>query len=227
MSTGNTNTHGSNGARNKPNGIARDVSDSDSDPAPLLRQRVRKQDVTTAASTASTPQRPPTHSIGFTLLLVLASLVATTLLTSFIVTNSATFGYTVPNWRKYMPRGEDLVLTTEELKAFDGSVPGKPIYIAINGDVYDVSVSPQYYGYVDGKPGSYNFFAGKDAARAYITGCFKTDLTHDLRGLNEAQIRSLQTWSDFYAKSDKYFRVGKVVHEPIDPDSPPPEPCDG
>ncbi|KAJ3174049.1 hypothetical protein HDU88_000016 [Geranomyces variabilis] len=218
----------------KKNTDTSDGDGSDSDTVPLLRQRQRptgsrsdhadagtRANVTTTSAPSESPL-PPTHSVGFTLLLVLASLLATTLLTSFIVTNSATFGYSVPNWRKYMPRGEELVLTPEELKAFDGSVPGRPIYIAINGEVYDVSVSPQYYG----KDGSYNFFAGKDAARAYITGCFQTDLTHDLRGLNDAQIRSLQTWSDFYSKSDKYFRVGRVVHEPIDPDSPPPPPCD-
>ncbi|KAJ3177021.1 hypothetical protein HDU87_004737 [Geranomyces variabilis] len=225
MSTSSKNALGNKSASN--------TDGSDSDTAPLLRKRPTASRPDRAAgtrasvpSTSTTSPLPPTHSVGFTLLLVLASLLATTLLTSFIVTNSATFGYPVPNWRKYLPRGKELVLTTEELKAYDGSVPGRPIYIAINGEVFDVSVSPQYYGTVDGKAGSYNFFAGKDAARAYITGCFKTDLTHDLRGLNDAQIRSLQTWSDFYAKSDKYFRVGRVVHEPIDPDSPPPAPCD-
>lgn len=31
--------------------------------------------------------------------------------------------------------------------------------------------------------------AGKDAARAYTTGCFQTHLTHDIRGLNEKELK--------------------------------------
>lgn len=33
-----------------------------------------------------------------------------------------------------------------------------------------------------GPGGSYSFFAGRDATRAFITGCFAEDLTPDLRG---------------------------------------------
>lgn len=53
--------------------------------------------------------------------------------------------------------------------------------VAIDGDVYDVSSSAKTYG----PGGGYSIFAGKDAARAFITGCFKTHLTHDLRGMTE------------------------------------------
>jgi hypothetical protein len=35
------------------------------------------------------------------------------------------------------------------------------------------------------KGGGYHIFAGRDAARAFVTGCFKTHLTHDIRGFNE------------------------------------------
>ena len=34
-----------------------------------------------------------------------------------------------------------------------------------------------------GPGGSYNFFAGRDATRAFVTGCFKEDLTSDMRGV--------------------------------------------
>ncbi|KAI9329616.1 cytochrome b5-like heme/steroid binding domain-containing protein, partial [Obelidium mucronatum] len=112
-------------------------------------------------------------------------------------------------------------LTTAELKQYDGSDPSKPIYLAINGKVYDVSAGEKYYG----KEGGYKFFAGVDAARAYITGCFETHLIPDLRGLSEAEIESLSTWSDFYEKHDKYFYVGQVIHDPIPEDAPLPEPC--
>jgi hypothetical protein len=39
------------------------------------------------------------------------------------------------------------------------------------------------------KGGSYHHFAGKDAARAYVTGCFEDHLTHDMRGLSYDQIK--------------------------------------
>ena len=52
------------------------------------------------------------------------------------------------------------------------------------GDVYDVSAGRLHYGV----GGPYHFFAGRDASRAYVTGCFKTHLTHDTRGLSETQL---------------------------------------
>lgn len=36
-----------------------------------------------------------------------------------------------------------------------------------------------------GPGGSYNFFTGKDATRAFVTGCFQEDLTPDLTGVEE------------------------------------------
>lgn len=36
-----------------------------------------------------------------------------------------------------------------------------------------------------GPGGSYNFFTGRDATRAFVTGCFQEDLTHDLAGVEE------------------------------------------
>lgn len=68
-------------------------------------------------------------------------------------------------------------------------------------------------------------FAGRESARAFVTGCFKTHLTHDLRGLSKEQLKSLKHWTDFYRKSDKYFYVGKILNPEIDPNSPIPEDC--
>jgi predicted heme/steroid binding protein len=75
----------------------------------------------------------------------------------------------------------DVHLTDAELKAYDGSDPTKPIYLAINGTIYDVSSSPTTYG----PGGSYHFFAGRDAARAFLTGCFAEDAVPDLRGVEQ------------------------------------------
>ncbi|KAJ3210587.1 hypothetical protein HDU67_005171 [Dinochytrium kinnereticum] len=183
-----------------------------------------------------------TASICLQLFLGFFGLIALTLAASYLTTNTLTFGYPIPNIRKYLPVGrfyfprrskkpaaegdgavkrKEITLTTAELAEFDGSDPSKPIYLGINGKIYDVSAGPKYYG----KGGGYGFFSGKDAARAYITGCFETHLTHDLRGLNEDQIKSLSQWTDFYENHDKYFYVGKVIHDPIPEDTPIPEDC--
>lgn len=98
------------------------------------------------------------------------------------------------------------------------------------GNVYDVTKGSSTY-----KPGgSYWFFAGKDASRAYTTGCFKTHLTHDLRGLSDDQLevslrekgggrrsrgsllntfaspplhllQQVRGWDTFFANNPKYF----------------------
>lgn len=72
-----------------------------------------------------------------------------------------------------------LRLTDDQLKLYDGTDPTKPIYLALNGTIYDVSAGRKAYG----PGGSYSFFAGRDATRAFITGCFDEDLTPDLRGV--------------------------------------------
>jgi predicted heme/steroid binding protein len=70
-------------------------------------------------------------------------------------------------------------LTDMQLASYNGANPQLPIYLALNGTIYDVSVSPQTYG----PGGSYHFFAGRDAARAFLTGCFAEDADPDLRGV--------------------------------------------
>jgi predicted heme/steroid binding protein len=77
------------------------------------------------------------------------------------------------------PQRGQVTLTDAELLQYDGSDPTKPIYLALNGTIYDVSSSPQTYG----PGGSYHFFAGRDAARAFLTGCFAEDAVPDLRGV--------------------------------------------
>jgi predicted heme/steroid binding protein len=60
--------------------------------------------------------------------------------------------------------------TLDELKEFDGE-NGKPIYIAILDEVYDVSDKRDFYG-----PGkSYALFAGRDVSRALALISFVTE----------------------------------------------------
>ncbi len=56
--------------------------------------------------------------------------------------------------------------------------PSLPILLAINGTIFDVSASPHTYG----PDGNYHGFTGRNAGRAFVTGCFEEDLHGDLRG---------------------------------------------
>lgn len=146
---------------------------------------------------------------------------------SFIITDTLTFGYDLPTLRKIQyvyldPNREMIYLTAEELREYDGSDLKKPIYLAIKGHIYDVTNGKRFYG----KGGSYSFFSGRDASRAYVTGCFHEDfLTSDIRGLNKDELDGIDQWKNFYDRSKKYFLVGYVKNNEIDPNSPIPEDC--
>lgn len=49
----------------------------------------------------------------------------------------------------------------------------------MNGTIYDVSSNPSTYG----PGGPYHVFAGRDATRAFVTGCFADDNVPDIRGV--------------------------------------------
>ncbi|EMC92170.1 hypothetical protein BAUCODRAFT_38198 [Baudoinia panamericana UAMH 10762] len=103
------------------------------------------------------------------------------LLSYFITGDSVLWG-----WRPWFTRPTVVMryfqgpvyLTDTELKVYDGRDPKKPIYLALNGTIYDVTAGRRLYG----PGGSYNVFAGIDATRGFITGCFVEDRTPDLRG---------------------------------------------
>ncbi|KAI6122829.1 cytochrome b5 [Pisolithus thermaeus] len=124
--------------------------------------------------------------------------------------------------KTYLPENNGRLFSESYLATFDGRDENKPVYLAIDGDVYDVSSNRRTYG----PGGPYRHMAGVDAARSFATGCFATHRTHDLRGLSEEQLQSVKHWKRFFADHKTYFKVGRVLHPPIDPESPIPEPCD-
>lgn len=102
--------------------------------------------------------------------------------------------------------GKDLLLSQEELKSYDGTGLSKELYVAILGSVYDVSSGRKHYG----PGGSYSFFSGKDATRAFVTGDFtESGLVTDVSDLTSSQWLDLLHWFNFY--DNKYHYVGKVV----------------
>ncbi|KAK6137027.1 hypothetical protein DH2020_029226 [Rehmannia glutinosa] len=97
-------------------------------------------------------------------------------------------------------------VTEEDLRAYDGSDPNKPLLMAIKGQIYDVSRSRMFYG-----PGSpYALFAGRDASRALALMSFDPkDLTGNIKGLGESELEVLQDWE--YKFMEKYVKVGQLV----------------
>ncbi|KAK4481803.1 hypothetical protein RD792_012719 [Penstemon davidsonii] len=99
-------------------------------------------------------------------------------------------------------------VTEEELRAYDGSDPNKPLLMAIKGQIYDVSRSRMFYG----PGGPYALFAGRDASRALALMSFdQNDLTGNIEGLSDSEIEVLQDWE--YKFMEKYVKVGQLVTE--------------
>ena len=107
----------------------------------------------------------------------------------------------------------DGTVTQTELEDGDG-VDGAPVYVALRGRVYDVSASKaKFYG-----PGkAYHHFVGRDASRAFATGCRAAEcVSADLDGLGPSQLRELDRWMEMYETHDKYTFVGTLVEDPVD-----------
>lgn len=88
--------------------------------------------------------------------------------------------------------GGVVVFTPDQLNS-DKNV----LLLALLGKVYDVTKGAKHYG----PGGSYQFFVGRDASRAFITGEFSKDLNDNLDGLDDSQIAGLFEWLDFYEKT--------------------------
>lgn len=96
-----------------------------------------------------------------------------------------------------------LKLTEEDLKAYDGTDPDKPIYLGINGIIFDVSASPAFYG----PGGHYNHFVGKDATRAWVTECWDEPEQFTWR-MDDVEIMFKPKWLD-----EQLENIGRGVYE--------------
>lgn len=83
------------------------------------------------------------------------------------------------------------------LRQHDGSDPAKPIYVAIKGNVYDVTAKKEMYG-----PGQgYNVFAGRDASRGLGMSSLEVkDAVADYSTLDDKQMKTLDHWESFFQK---------------------------
>ncbi|KAI1621112.1 dihydrofolate reductase [Exophiala viscosa] len=176
---------------------------------------------------------------------VIITLIGVSCALSYYLTSGSSYLWNYNPWFLNAPKvgqwwAGPVNLTPDQLALFNGSDPSKPIYLAINGTIFDVSEGRHTYG----PGGSYEVFAGRDASRAFVTGCFLEDRTGDLRGAEEIYIpiedpdeeissgarktraekerreakkRVLQEvakWEAFYRNHKKYFEVGKLVGVP-------------
>lgn len=96
-----------------------------------------------------------------------------------------------------------LRLTEEELKAYDGTDTEKPIYLGINGLIFDVSASPAFYG----PGGHYHHFVGQDATRAWVTECWDEPEQFTWR-MDDVDVMFKPKWLD-----EQLENVGRGVYE--------------
>jgi predicted heme/steroid binding protein len=97
------------------------------------------------------------------------------------------------------------IFTTEELAQYKGTSEQPNLYyLAILGSIYDVSAGSFYKA-----KGGYEFFCGRDASRAFVSGNFTGDgLTDNLTGFTPEQFAGVYGWKVFYDDHNDYYFVG-------------------
>lgn len=99
------------------------------------------------------------------------------------------------------------LVTKAQLAAHDGvAQPHRPLWIALIGEVFDVTSGARFYG----PEGGYKGFAGRDGSRAFKTGEFNEEgLVETLEGLDDDAHLALDDWLSFYRKD--YTFVGRLA----------------
>lgn len=97
------------------------------------------------------------------------------------------------------------VISREELSLADSANSSSIHYLSIVGHVFNVSAGRSYYG----KGGSYSFFAGRDATRAFASGDFtEKGLLESAEGLEPAACLAIEKWRKFFMSHAKYEFLG-------------------
>ncbi|XP_060599237.1 neuferricin-like [Ruditapes philippinarum] len=97
------------------------------------------------------------------------------------------------------------LFTKDELSKYTGK-ESPYVYLAILGDVFDVSKGKRHYG----EGGGYHFFTGKDGTRAYVSGDFtEKGLIEDTEGLSLTDYLGIEEWNEFYRK--QYKHIGRLI----------------
>ncbi|KAI8100875.1 hypothetical protein M9434_005260 [Picochlorum sp. BPE23] len=96
-------------------------------------------------------------------------------------------------------------LRVDELAAYDGRDPSKPMLLAIRGVIFDVSSAKEFYGPTGAYP-----FAGKECARALAKYSVEMDDCSDLLDdCSVSEMDALRSWeAQFHSK---YKVVGHVM----------------
>ncbi|AOA62122.1 hypothetical protein PP7435_CHR2-0783 [Komagataella phaffii CBS 7435] len=145
---------------------------------------------------------------------------------SFVFTSSPTWNYSGkyvdPRYYKHLIT-PNIVLTDAQLAVFNGNKQHLPVYVAVNGTIFDVTKNRHLYS----KGSSYHRFAGRDGSRALGTGCLTNpnEYTWDLRGLTERQLGDIASWHEYYRNHRDYWVAGSVVHNYSELPKQAPEPC--
>ena len=103
----------------------------------------------------------------------------------------------VPQLRVFQPA---------ELKKFDGSEEGQPLYLCVLGEVYDVTSGAKMYA----KGNGYEVFLGQDSSRAFHDGNFDRSL-EDVLDLDVMQLQDVTGWRRFYRIHESYTFIGVRV----------------
>ncbi|XP_067845042.1 neudesin isoform X2 [Heptranchias perlo] len=109
------------------------------------------------------------------------------------------------------------LFTDSDLAKYNGEEENQPIYMAVKGVVFDVTLGKAFYG----KDAPYNALAGKDSTRAVAKMSLESeDLTHDTTGLTEDELKSLDdVFSNLY--KTKYPIVGYTARRILNEDGSP------
>lgn len=93
--------------------------------------------------------------------------------------------------RQFRARRPPRDFTPKQLAAFDGKDDDTPVYVALRGDVFDVSAARHFYG----PGGGYEMFRGRDASRCLAKMSLEeSDLDGPIDDLNFGERDQLNDW---------------------------------